>query len=273
MTDTIDIKTPLIDTHCHVNFESYDEDRDAVLQRAADASVTRIIIPATDLTTSQESIDLSKQYRGIFAAVGLHPNSTANFTPDDLEKIEAMANNNKIIAIGEIGLDYYWDTSPKDTQKRAFEQQLDLARKHELPVIIHNRDASEDVLDILENWVKDLPESLKHRPGVMHSFSASPEIAQRTLNAGFFMGFTGPITFKKAEDLRRIAADTPLDRILVETDGPFLTPHPYRGKRNEPAYIPYIVDRIASLHQLPAEEMGRITTENAERLFKLPQID
>lgn len=273
MSSEIDISTPLIDTHCHVNFASYDEDRAAVIQRSIQANVTRIIIPATDLLTSQQAIDLSVDYTGIYAAVGVHPNSTAAFDPGNIEALKAMAQREKVIAIGEIGLDYYWDDSPEAMQKRAFEQQLELAAKLELPVIIHNRDASDDVMAILEAWVKTLPESLKHRPGVMHSFSAPLEIAERALSAGFYLGFTGPITFKKAEDLRRIAAAVPTDRLLVETDGPFLTPHPFRGKRNEPAYIPLIVDRLAALHHMPANDMGRMTTENAERLFLLSAAD
>jgi TatD DNase family protein len=146
---------------------------------------------------------------------------------------------------------------------------LELAKRLELPVIIHNRDASEDVMTMLESWVENLPESLKDRPGVLHSFSASMEIATRAVDAGFYLGFTGPITFKKSVELREIAAIVPLDRILVETDGPFLTPVPYRGKRNESAYIPYIVERLASARQISVEEMGRITTQNALRLFRM----
>src|SRR5690606_33387864 len=146
----------------------------------------------------------------------------------------------KVIAIGEIGLDYYRDRSPKEIQRQAFEAQLALASRLELPVIIHNRDASEDVIAILEAWTRELPDSLRDRPGVLHSFSAPQAIAERALAAGFYLGFTGPITFKNADDLRRVAAMTPLDRILIETDGPFLTPTPHRGQRNEPAYVRFI---------------------------------
>lgn len=259
----------LIDTHCHVNFEAYDDDRAEVITRAAQAGVTRIIIPATDLNTSHEALDLTHEHSGIYAAVGVHPNSTANFTDNQLTAIRTLSQEAKVVAIGEIGLDYYWDKSPRDTQKRAFRAQLDLAAELELPVIIHNRESSEDVMDILEAWAQDLPESLKERPGVLHSFSAPASIAERALAAGFYLGFTGPITFKKADDLRQVAAKVPLERLLVETDGPFLTPHPYRGKRNEPAYIPYVVDRLAALKHIPTDEMGRLTTENAERLFGL----
>ncbi len=264
--------TYLVDTHCHINFNAYDEDRDAVLQRSKAANVLQIIIPATDLTTSHETVELAKQHGMIFAAVGIHPNSTADFRDEDLAQIAQMAGEPGVVAIGEIGLDYYWDNSPKEKQVHALEVQLNLAAKLNLPVIIHNRDASEDVMAILESWVKTLDEPLKSRPGVMHSFSASAGIAELALNAGFYLGFTGPITFKNADDLRRIAANIPLDRILVETDGPFLTPTPYRGKRNEPAYIPHIAERLAALKTTPIDEFSWQTTQNAIRLFNLPAL-
>ena len=257
----------MIDTHCHLNFEAYDDDREQVIQRALQAGVTHIINPGVDLPSSRAGLDLSQQYDGVYAAVGIHPNSTADFAPPDLDTIRELAAENKVVAIGEIGLDYYWDKSPKDQQFAAFEAQLELAAELELPVIIHNREASNDVLRVLESWVTDLPVSLKDHLGVLHSFSAPPEIAERALSIGFYLGFTGPLTFKKADELRSIARSMPQDRILVETDGPFLTPVPYRGKRNEPAYIPHIVDRLASLRQRSTDEMSTITTENAFRLF------
>lgn len=262
----------LIDTHCHLNFDSYDANRDEIAAQAADVGVTRIIIPAVDIESAHQALDLSQQYEGIYAAVGVHPNSTANFSDDTLAEIETLSHREKVIAIGEIGLDYHWDKSPKAKQRSSFEAQLDLAKKRELPVIIHNREASEDVMDVLEQWVKDLPDNLKERPGVLHSFSAPAEIAERALAIRFYLGFTGPVTFKNAENLRRIARTVPIDRILVETDAPFLTPHPHRGKRpNKPEYIPFIADRLAALHHITLEEMAQHTTENAVRLFKLPE--
>jgi TatD DNase family protein len=180
-----------------------------------------------------------------------------------------MATNSKVVAIGEIGLDYYRDRTSPQQQRIAFEAQLSLAAELELPVIIHNREASDDVLAILESWVTGLPDALRQRPGVLHSFSAPENIAKRALAIGFYLGFTGPITFKNADELRSVARNVPLDRMLVETDGPFLTPVPYRGKRNEPAYIPHIVSALAALKQLSDTDMGRHTTENAQRLFRL----
>jgi TatD DNase family protein len=260
----------MIDTHCHLNFDSYDADRDQVVQRALEASVTHIINPGIDLPTSRAGIALSRRYDGVYAAVGLHPNSSTAFTQAEIADYRALATEPKVIAIGEIGLDYYRDRSPKAQQFVAFEAQLALAAELELPVIIHNREASEDVLSVLETWATTLPDALKDRPGVLHSVSAPLAIAERALAIGFYLGFTGPITYKNADETRRIARLTPLDRLLVETDGPFLTPVPNRGKRNEPAYIPYMVDTLAGLKQMPTAEMGGITTENAVRLFRLP---
>lgn len=261
----------MIDSHCHLNFDAYNADRTAVLQRAADARVTRVINPGVDEETSRAAVDLTTRYTGVYAAVGIHPNSSANFSDDDLTWIEALAKQPKVVAIGEIGLDYHWDDSPKAMQFKAFEAQLALAARLGLPVIIHNREASDDVMTILEMWARALPNASRERPGVLHSFSAPREIAERALAAGFYLGFTGPITYKNADDLRRIATRAPLERILVETDGPYLTPTPYRGKRNEPAYIPLIVERLASLKTLSIEEVAAETHANTERLFGLPE--
>ncbi len=260
----------MIDTHCHLNFDQFDADRDAVIARAAAQQVTRIIIPAVDRSTTDAAYALAQQHTGIYAAAGVHPNSTAAFADSDLEWIAAAAQRPKVAAIGEIGLDYHWDNSPKPIQRRAFEQQLEIAAQLKLPVIIHNREAHEDVIAVLESWAGSLPPELRDRPGVLHSYSAPQSIADRALAAGFYLGFTGPITYKNADDLRRTAASTPMDRILVETDAPYLTPIPYRGKRNEPAYIPLMVERLAALHGVDPSEMAHQTTRNAERLFLLP---
>lgn len=259
----------MIDTHCHLDFNAYAEDRAQVIERAAQADVDRIINPGTNFETSRTAVSLAADNTGVYAAVGIHPNSSADYSESWLQDIVELARAKKVVAIGEIGLDYYWDKSPKASQIAAFEAQLAVAARLELPVIIHNREASSDVMAILESWAADLPASLKSRPGVLHSFSAPAETAERALKAGFYLGFTGPITYKKADDLRRIAATVPLDRIVVETDGPFLRPMPRRDLRNEPALIPLIVERLAALKQISFETMARITTENAERLFAL----
>ncbi len=265
----------LIDTHCHLNFESYDTDREAVIARAAAVGVTRIINPATDLETGDAALALSARYPGIFAAVGIHPNSTAHFTPANtaqiVARIEAQARSSaKVVAIGEIGIDYHWDESPKAVQRAAFEAQLTLSARLGLPVIIHNREASEDVIAVLRAWVPTLPEAMRSRPGVMHSFSAPAHIAEEALALGLYLGFTGPITYKNADDLRAIAARVPADRLLIETDGPFLTPQAHRGARNEPAYVRFVAERLAALRVIDLPALEAQTTANAERLFGLP---
>ena len=263
----------MIDSHCHLNFDAYDADRAEVIERAAAADVTRIINPGVDAESSRAAVALAAAHPGIYAAVGMHPNDSADFSDADLDWIAALAAEPKVVAIGEIGLDYHWDDSPKAKQFQALEAQLALAARLELPVIIHNREASADLIAILENWTPTLPESLRERPGVLHSFSAPQSVADRALAAGFYLGFTGPITFKNADDLRRVATSIPLDRLLVETDAPFLTPTPYRGKRNQPAYIPLIVERLAALKLISADEMAAATVANTERLFRLPSSE
>jgi TatD DNase family protein len=259
----------VIDTHCHLNFDLFDADRDAVVARAEAAGVDRIITPAVDGPTCEAAVALAQKHRGVFAAVGVHPNSTISWSPEVEDAIRQYAHAHKVVAIGEIGLDYYWDYSPRSVQIPAFEGQLALAASLNLPVIIHNRESDEDVMHILETWVSGLSGELARQPGVMHSFSGTPDIAERALAAGFYLGFTGPITYKNADTTRRIAASVPLDRLLVETDAPYLTPVPHRGKRNEPAYIPLIVERIASVKGVSPEEMASATTRNAEILFSL----
>lgn len=264
----------LVDTHIHLNWDSYDADRDEVLARAQAAGVTRFINPGVDIDSSHAAVALAAKYPGVvYAAVGYHPNDTLGFELSWLDDIATLAKAPGVVSIGEIGLDYYWDKSPHADQRRAFEAQLDLAAALELPVIIHNREASPDVVPILEQWASGLTGRLREHPGVLHSVSAPPALAERALAAGFYLGFTGPITYKNADQTRHVAANTPLDRILVETDGPFLTPHPHRGKRNEPAYIPLMVERLAAIKLLSVEEMGAATTRNAERLFGLSAPD
>lgn len=253
----------LIDTHCHLDFERFDEDRDAVVTRALAADVQRLIVPALDLANCPAVLALAERYPSVLAAVGVHPNSTAAWQPEWLERVRAFAAHERVVAVGEIGLDYYWDESPPATQQQAFAAQLALAAELDLPVIVHNREAGEDVLRLLG----DSALNGRARPGVLHSFSASWKVAQAALDMGFYLGFTGPITFKKADELRAIAAAAPLDRLLIETDAPFLAPHPYRGKRNEPAYVALVAERIAAIRGLTIAELGDITSANAIRLF------
>lgn len=255
----------LVDTHCHLDFHQFDDDRTTVIERAREAGVTRMIIPAIDLHNCHDVIRVAEQFDGVYCAVGVHPNSSAGWESRDIEELRGFAHHPKVVSIGEIGLDYHWDKSPKEMQFKAFVEQMELASELDFPIIIHNREASLDVIRLLS----ESPLVGKWNAGVMHSFSAPRQIAQQALNLGFHLGFTGPLTFKKAEDLRRVAADIPLERILLETDAPFLSPVPKRGKRNEPSYVPYIAEKMAEVKGLTVEEVAKATTGNAVRLFGL----
>jgi TatD DNase family protein len=269
----------LIDTHSHLDFEPFDADRADVLARAAEAGVAAIVIPAVDAASAERALALIAAHRTtahpnsprLFAAAGVHPNSTAEAAPDVLERIEMQAGQPGIVAIGEIGLDYHWDFSPKATQWALFEAQLALAARLNLPIIVHNREATDDVLAILESWARGLAGSLAALPGVLHSFSADAAAAQRALACGFMLGFTGPLTYKNADALRHVAAQVPLDRVVIETDAPYLTPTPHRGKRNEPAYVRLVAERLAALHGVSFEAVADATTANARRLYRLPE--
>lgn len=261
----------LVDTHCHLYFSRYDHDRAAALQRARAAGVQRIIVPAIDLESCRQALALAASEPGLFASVGIHPNSSADFSGSMLDELRKFTREPSVVAVGEIGLDYHWDKSPKPAQWRAFESQLALASALELPVIIHNREASDDLMAMLQSWAPAAPATLQGRLGVLHSFSASGAIATRALDLGFYLGFTGPVTFKKADALRAIARRIPINRILIETDGPFLAPEQRRGKRNEPAFLPFINDKLAELHGIEPVEMARQSSRNAETLFALPR--
>lgn len=256
----------LVDSHCHLDFERFDADRDEVVARAEAAGVGQIIVPALDLENVAAVLALADRYPGVYAAIGVHPNSAAGWEDGWLEQLRSLAGHEKVVAIGEIGLDYYWDKTPVEVQQRAFSRQLALAAELELPVIVHNRESDADVIRLLAAS----PLAGRARAGVLHSFSAPWETAAAGLDLGFYLGFTGPVTFKKADDLRRVAARVPLERLLVETDAPFLTPQPHRGKRNEPAYVAYVAEKVAELHGLSPAALAKATSANAARLFSLP---
>jgi len=262
-----DGRPALVDTHCHLDFVSLKEDIEAVVARAAEAGVTTIIVPALDLDNAPAVLALAGRFPGIYAAVGVHPNSAAGWRDEWIDDLRGLAGHEKVVAIGEIGLDYYWDKTPPATQHHALAAQLDLAAELGLPVILHNRDASADVLAQLTAAAQRRPRPDNTPPGVLHSFSAGAEMAAAALALGYALGFTGPLTFKKADDLRAIAAAVPLDRIVVETDAPYLTPEPYRGRRNEPAYVRFVAERLADVRGLPYDAIAQATTANAHRLF------
>ena len=263
-----------VDTHCHLNFDQFDADRDAVVQRALDARVIAIINPAIDLATSQAAIAVAHRYPPVFAQVGVHPNSATEVLEGGLERLRALAREEKVVAVGEIGLDYHWDVHPHEVQARAFRAQLDLAAELGLPVVIHSRNAREDTFRILAEWARDVERS--HLPlndrafkGVWHSFQGDRDLAYRVFDLGMCISLGGPVTFKNARDLHALVPQLPLDRLLLETDAPFLSPHPYRGKRNEPARIPLIAAAIARLMNVDIEQVADQTTATALAVFDL----
>jgi TatD DNase family protein len=263
---------PFTDTHCHLDFDRFDRDRDQVLKRAWKANLVWILNPGIDLHTNAAAIALARQHpERIHASVGIHPNFGQPWTADILPTLREQAQDKRVLAIGEIGLDYYRRHTPFDQQRTMFKEQLSLAAELSLPVVIHNRDATEDVIRILQEWHGDLVRSgspLAERPGVLHSYSADLDTAKRAIELNFFIGISGPVTFNNAPERKSVTRNLPLAHLLLETDAPFLTPHPHRGKRNEPSYIPLIAEEIARLHNTSPKNVAEITYKNARRLFR-----
>jgi len=264
---------PYTDTHCHLDFDLFTEDRKKVIKRAKKAGLVWILNPGIDRETNLSAIDLAQAYPGfISAAVGFHPNLGKPWTHDLLASLREQAQNKNVVAIGEIGLDYYRKHTPIAQQQRMFKDQLKLAAEYSLPVIIHNRDSTRDLMNILSAWHADLKSSghpLAQRPGVLHSYSAGFDTAQAAIEMNFFIGISGPVTFNNAPDRKSVTRNLPLKKLLLETDAPFLTPHPNRGKRNEPAYIPLIAEEIARLHNTSPKQVAEITFANAQKLFNV----
>lgn len=239
----------------------FKQDLSDVIARARDAGVTRIVIPGIDVASSKVAIQIAEDYPGIYAAVGIHPESSMNVTDADFVEIEQMATHPKVVAIGEVGLDYYWETAPRAHQQRVLRAQIAMARNLHLPIIIHNRDATEDVLAVLKTACGG------DVIGVMHCFTGSFETAKQCMDLGFFISFGGPLTFKNARNVHEVSAKIPMDALLIETDSPYLTPHPFRGKRNEPAYVQLVAQKLAELRAETLAHVAESTTSNALRLF------
>lgn len=254
----------LIDTHTHINAEQFNEDVNETIERARAAGVSPMLVVGFDTPTIDRAIELAESYEDVYAIVGWHPVDAVDCTEEDLVKIEALMNHPKVMALGEIGLDYHWDKSTKDIQQRVFRQQIAIAKRTNMPIVIHNREATADVLDLLEE------ENAEVVGGVFHSYSMSVELLERCLKLNFYISLGGPVTFKNAKVPKEVAKQVPLDRLLVETDCPYLTPTPFRGKRNEPAYVTYVAEEIAALRGMSYEALAEATTANAKRLFRLP---
>ena len=268
----------LTDTHCHLYFNKFDDDRDEVIARAAETGVTRILVPGITLETSLASVKLADAHPAVFAAIGIHPTDALTWTESTRNYLRDLAQNPRVKAIGEIGLDYYWNSAPHDLQQEILHEQLALAEELSLPVVLHLREkddaphgnCAKDLLALLGDWVSSLrsrAHSLVSRPGVLHSFSGDIKTAQRAIDLGFMIGVTGPITFKNAHQRREVIASIPLEHLLIETDAPFLAPEPKRGRRNEPAYVAYVAEKVAEIHAKTPAEVAEITSANAARLF------
>lgn len=261
----------LIDTHCHLYFDAYDGERQAVLTRAGEAGVERILAPGIDLATSRAALDLADAHESVHAAVGVHPNSALTWQPGTSAALRDLCSHPKVVAVGEIGLDYYRDRAPKSIQRRVLREQLSLAGQTQLPVVLHVRNASPKdracITDLLSILAEMRPNLLPNHPGVVHSYSGNQEEAEQVVELGFFLGITGPVTYRNADHLRQVVAAAPIDHLLIETDGPFLTPHPHRGRRNEPAYVAHIAQKIARVRGESPKFIAQKTTENAKKVF------
>jgi TatD DNase family protein len=262
----------LVDSHCHLDQPHFDADRERVIARAAKSGVTRLINPGVDLPSSRAAVALARQYEGIYAAVGVHPHDAKTLDAAALVELKALAQADKSVAMGEIGLDYYRDLSPRDVQRRAFQMQLELAAELGLPVIVHDRDAHKDVLAMLSDWRSLLDaqrSTLNGKACVLHSFSGDVALAEQAVALGFYIGISGPVTYKNADQTREVARAVPLGQLLIETDAPYLTPQPYRGKRNEPAYVLLVAQTVADARGLTLEQVAAQTSANAAALFGL----
>ena len=254
----------IIDSHAHYDDEAFEEDRDNLLQSMQSNGIEKIINVGANIKGSRASIALSEQYPFIYAAVGVHPSDTEELNEEKMAWLKEVSKKEKVVAIGEIGLDYYWDKEGHDLQKYWFIRQLELAGEKKLPVMIHSREAAADTMEIMKKYGKD-------RNGVIHCYSYSPEMAQEYVKMGYFIGVGGVVTFKNAKKLKETVKEIPLESIVLETDCPYLAPEPFRGKRNCSLYISYVAEKIAELKGISAEEVIRQTEENAKQLYQIDE--
>ncbi len=255
----------IFDTHAHYDDRAFDEDRESLLNSMNEGGIGRIVNISSDFTSIAKTIDLTKQYDFIYGAVGIHPSDCGELKKEQIEYIREMSRNDKILAIGEIGLDYYWDDVPRDVQKWWFEAQMEVAREEKLPVVIHSRDAAKDTVDMMKAL------HAEEIGGVVHCYSYSVELAKIFLDMGFYIGIGGVVTFKNAKKLKEVASYVPLDRIVLETDCPYLSPVPNRGKRNSSLNLPYVVKEIAAIKGISEEELIKATYKNACNLYRMEQ--
>lgn len=253
----------LVDTHCHLDDPRYDVDRDEVIRRAWASNIAFLVNVASDAASARRAVALAESDPRIYAAVGVHPHEAKTYNQEVQELIRELAKSPRVVAIGEIGLDYYYDNSPREKQRDAFRQQISLAIECGLPIVIHSRDATQDTVNILREFAS------QQVAGIMHCFSGSYETAKLLIDLGYYISFGGSITFKNAHRIREVVRKVPLDCIVLETDCPYLTPVPYRGKRNEPAYVRYVAEMVAQIKGVDVEVVAEQTTVNAKRAFRL----
>lgn len=255
----------LFDTHAHLNVEQFTEDSDEVIKRAREHNVSKIAVVGFDHETIRKALELSKNYKEIYPIIGWHPTEAGSYTEKIEEKLINLIQNEEIIAMGEMGLDYYWMKDSKEVQIEAFRRQIRVAKSLDLPIVVHNRESTEDIYQVLKE------EDISDIGGIMHSFNLTPDWQEPFLDLGMHISFSGVLTFKNAPAVKESAKRTPLNKILIETDSPYLSPEPYRGKRNEPSYVRFVAEKLGELHGMPVEEIAEITTQNANKLFKLDE--
>ncbi|HNZ82302.1 MAG TPA: TatD family hydrolase [Sedimentibacter sp.] len=254
-----------IDSHAHLDDDRFEGDRDEIINSLYDNDIEAVLNPGADLKSSKDAVLIAEKYPFIYAAVGCHPHDSKYMSDESMNIFKEMAKNNKVIAIGEIGLDYYYDNSDRVTQRKWFREQIRLAKELDLPYIVHDRDAHEDILNIMKEEYYDGVR------GIMHCYSGSVELSREFLKLGFYISLGGPVTYKNARVPKLVAKEVPFDRLLIETDSPYLTPAPFRGKRNEPKYVKYVAEEIAGIRNLSVDDLSEKTRENFKRLFNLRQ--
>lgn len=253
----------IFETHAHYDSRAFDDDREEILKSLPECSVTRVVNIGASLSSTKTSIELAEKYPFIWAAAGVHPNETAELNEENFEWLRAQMDHPRVVALGEIGLDYYWPEPDHDTQKKWFERQLLLAQEKDMPVVIHSRDAAKDTLDMMKS------DAAKGLNGVIHCFSYSTEIAREYLNMGYYLGIGGVLTFKSGRKLKEVVEYAPLSQLVLETDSPYLAPTPHRGKRNNSQYLPLVVTELARIKGITREEVEAVTWENACKMYRL----
>lgn len=259
------MENKLIDSHAHLDDGRFDNDRDEIINKLRDEGIELVLNPGADLTTSKKAVKLADEYDFIYAAVGCHPHDSKYMDDDTMDVFRDLSKNEKVIAIGEIGLDYYYDNSDRETQKIWFREQIRLATELDLPYIVHDRDAHEDLFKIMKEEAKS------NTRGILHCYSGSMEMAKEFIKLGFYISLAGPVTFKKAKTPKMVAREVPIDKLLIETDSPYLTPEPYRGKRNEPKFVRYVAEEIAGIREVSTEVIIQSTNRNFKSLFSLKE--